>query len=128
MKSTLKGRSLLTLKDSDTGRGAPGAGPFPPGEKGAQGRKDAPPVPGPYNRAALRETLHADALRFRDGIRGGGRAPHLALSTADVHLGVKETIEDTARVLGRMFDAIQFRGFKQSTVETLGTMVRRARL
>jgi ornithine carbamoyltransferase len=41
------------------------------------------------------------------------------LSTADIQLGAKESIEDTARVLGRMFDAIQFRGFKQSTVETL---------
>ena len=41
------------------------------------------------------------------------------LSTQDIHLGVKEDVEDTARVLGRMFDAIQFRGFKQSTVETL---------
>ena len=41
------------------------------------------------------------------------------LSSADIHLGEKETIEDTARVLGRMFSAIQFRGYKQSTVETL---------
>ena len=41
------------------------------------------------------------------------------LSTADIQLGAKESIEDTARVLGRMFSAIQFRGFKQSTVETL---------
>ena len=41
------------------------------------------------------------------------------LSLADVHLGGKETIEDTARVLGRMYDAIQFRGFKQATVEAL---------
>jgi len=41
------------------------------------------------------------------------------LSTADIHLGTKEAIEDTARVLGRMFDAIQFRGFSQATVETL---------
>jgi ornithine carbamoyltransferase len=41
------------------------------------------------------------------------------LSTADIHLGVKESLEDTARVLGRMFSAIQFRGFKQSTAETL---------
>jgi ornithine carbamoyltransferase len=41
------------------------------------------------------------------------------LSTADIQLGGKETLEDTARVLGRMFSAIQFRGFKQSTVETL---------
>jgi ornithine carbamoyltransferase len=41
------------------------------------------------------------------------------LSSADIQLGAKESVEDTARVLGRMFDAIQFRGFKQETVETL---------
>jgi ornithine carbamoyltransferase len=41
------------------------------------------------------------------------------LSTADIQLGAKESIEDTARILGRMFSAIQFRGFKQSTVEIL---------
>ena len=41
------------------------------------------------------------------------------LSTQDIHLGVKESLEDTSRVLGRMFSAIQFRGFKQSTAETL---------
>ncbi|MDR2793908.1 MAG: ornithine carbamoyltransferase [Treponema sp.] len=41
------------------------------------------------------------------------------LSTADIQLGAKESVEDTARVLGRMFSAIQFRGFKQSTAETL---------
>jgi ornithine carbamoyltransferase len=41
------------------------------------------------------------------------------LSTQDIQLGAKESIDDTARVLGRMFDAIQFRGFKQATVEAL---------
>ena len=41
------------------------------------------------------------------------------LSTQDLHLGVKESIEDTARVLGRMFDAIQFRGFAQESAEIL---------
>jgi ornithine carbamoyltransferase len=41
------------------------------------------------------------------------------LSTADIQLGAKESVEDTARVLGRMFTAVQFRGFRQSTVETL---------
>ena len=41
------------------------------------------------------------------------------LSSDDIQLGAKESIEDTARVLGRMFDAIQFRGFKQEMVETL---------
>lgn len=41
------------------------------------------------------------------------------LSNQDIQLGAKETIEDTARVLGRMFDAIEFRGFAQSSVEAL---------
>lgn len=34
-------------------------------------------------------------------------------------LGHKESVADTARVLGRMYDAIEFRGTKQSDVETL---------
>ncbi|QSZ26997.1 ornithine carbamoyltransferase [Aceticella autotrophica] len=41
------------------------------------------------------------------------------LSMNDIQLGAKESIEDTARVLGRMFDAIEFRGFKQETVNAL---------
>lgn len=35
------------------------------------------------------------------------------------HMGSKESIADTARVLSRMFDAIEFRGFAQSDVEEL---------
>jgi ornithine carbamoyltransferase len=35
------------------------------------------------------------------------------------HLGREESIRDTARVLGRMFDGIEFRGFDQSAVEEL---------
>jgi len=41
------------------------------------------------------------------------------LSTQDIQLGGKESLEDTARVLGRMFSIIEFRGYKQSTAETL---------
>ncbi|MDR1785594.1 MAG: ornithine carbamoyltransferase [Spirochaetaceae bacterium] len=41
------------------------------------------------------------------------------LSTADIQLGGKESVEDTARILGRMFSAIQFRGFSQKNVEIL---------
>ncbi|UXS68889.1 ornithine carbamoyltransferase [Staphylococcus chromogenes] len=37
----------------------------------------------------------------------------------DFHLGVKESIADTAKVFGRMYDGIEFRGFKQAHVETL---------
>ena len=35
-------------------------------------------------------------------------------------MGKKETIKDTARVLGRMYDGIEFRGFSQKAVEELG--------
>jgi ornithine carbamoyltransferase len=35
------------------------------------------------------------------------------------HMGHKETVKDTARVLGRMYDAIEYRGFAQKTVEEL---------
>ncbi|HNV68351.1 MAG TPA: ornithine carbamoyltransferase subunit F, partial [Candidatus Ozemobacteraceae bacterium] len=41
------------------------------------------------------------------------------LGKDDIQLGKKETVADTARVLGRMFDGIQFRGFKHETVEEL---------
>jgi ornithine carbamoyltransferase len=41
------------------------------------------------------------------------------LSSNEIHLGKKESPADTARVLGRMFDGILFRGYKQSTVEML---------
>ena len=43
------------------------------------------------------------------------------LSAQEIHLGEKESLEDTARVLGRMFDAIQFRGYQQRTVEVLAS-------
>lgn len=35
-------------------------------------------------------------------------------------IGKKETMKDTARVLGRMYDGIEYRGFGQSIVEELG--------
>ncbi len=41
------------------------------------------------------------------------------LGKGDIQLGKKETVKDTARVLGRMFDGIEFRGFKHETVEEL---------
>ena len=41
------------------------------------------------------------------------------LDTSASQIGHKESIEDTAKVLGRMYDAIQFRGDRQSDVEIL---------
>jgi ornithine carbamoyltransferase len=41
------------------------------------------------------------------------------LGIENSQIGKKESIEDTAKVLGRMYDGIAFRGFKQETVEAL---------
>ena len=41
------------------------------------------------------------------------------LGKGDIQLGKKESVADTAKVLGRMFDGIEFRGFKHETVEAL---------
>ena len=41
------------------------------------------------------------------------------LGPSGSQMGKKESIEDTARVLGRMFDGIEYRGFEQEIVEKL---------
>jgi ornithine carbamoyltransferase len=41
------------------------------------------------------------------------------LGPSGSHMGSKETVKDTARVLGRMYDAIEYRGFAQETAEQL---------
>ena len=47
----------------------------------------------------------------------GGHPEYLGKD--DIQLGHKESVEDTARVLGRMFDGIEFRGFFHENVEKL---------
>ena len=42
------------------------------------------------------------------------------LDPASSQMGNKESLEDTAKVLGRMFDGIEYRGFDQDIVEDLG--------
>jgi ornithine carbamoyltransferase len=41
------------------------------------------------------------------------------LGPGETQLGEKESVKDTARVLGRVFDGIEYRGFAQESVETL---------
>jgi len=41
------------------------------------------------------------------------------LGPSGSHIGTKETMKDTARVLGRFYDAIEYRGFGQAEAETL---------
>ena len=47
----------------------------------------------------------------------GGHVTYLG--PGESQLGRKESVKDTARVLGRMFDGIEYRGFSQDDVETL---------
>ncbi|MGA2480694.1 MAG: ornithine carbamoyltransferase, partial [Spirochaetia bacterium] len=118
MRSPMKGRSLLTLKDwspeevrhvLDLSRTVK--------EERRKGKR-----PQRFQGLSLallfekRSTRTRCAFETAFGEEGGHP---VFLSTADIHLGTKEALEDTARVLGRMFDAIEFRGFAQSTVEAL---------
>ena len=48
----------------------------------------------------------------------GGNVTYLGPSGSQI--GTKESMKDTARVLGRMYDGIEYRGFAQSIVEELG--------
>jgi ornithine carbamoyltransferase len=41
------------------------------------------------------------------------------LGPSGSHMGHKETVKDTARVLGRMYDALEYRGFGQDSAEEL---------
>ena len=47
----------------------------------------------------------------------GARVTYLGASGS--HIGYKETIKDTARVLGRMYDGIEYRGSQQAKAEEL---------
>ncbi len=47
----------------------------------------------------------------------GGNAQYLG--GHDTHFGHKESVKDSARVLGRLYDGILFRGYRQDTVEQL---------
>src|ERR1700729_2732585 len=48
----------------------------------------------------------------------GGHVTYLG--PGESQLGHKESVKDTARVLGRMYDAIEYRGFAQESMDILG--------
>ena len=62
------------------------------------------------------------STRTRCSFEVAGRDLGLGVTYLDPgssQMGKKESIADTARVLGRMFDGIEYRGFSQKTVEDL---------
>ena len=63
-----------------------------------------------------------DSTRTRTGfeVAAFDHGAHVTfLGPSGSHIGHKESMKDTARVLGRMYDAIEYRGFEQRVVEDL---------
>ncbi|NJD27623.1 MAG: ornithine carbamoyltransferase [Chloroflexi bacterium] len=63
-----------------------------------------------------------DSTRTRIGfeVAAYDQGAHVTyLGPSGSHIGKKESIKDTARVLGRVYDAIEFRGFHQADAEAL---------
>ena len=67
-----------------------------------------------FEKASTRTRCAFEAAAFDQGARVTYLGPEGS------HIGVKETMKDTARVLGRMYDGIEYRGFGQEIVEELG--------
>ncbi|MBW4024041.1 MAG: ornithine carbamoyltransferase [Proteobacteria bacterium] len=63
-----------------------------------------------------------DSTRTRSGfeVAAYDQGAHVTyLGPTGSHIGHKETMKDTARVLGRIYDAIEYRGFGQTNAEEL---------
>lgn len=119
MAINLRGRSVLALDD------------FSPDEirfllEMARDLKAA--KRGGFERAILQGKnialiFEKDSTRTRSGfeVAAHDQGAHVTyMGPSGSHIGQSETIKDTARVLGRMFDAIEFRGFAQADVVELG--------
>ncbi len=66
-----------------------------------------------FEKASTRTRSGFEVAAFDQGAHVSYIGPH------DSQLGHKETVKDTARVLGRMYDGIEFRGFGHDEVEQL---------
>jgi ornithine carbamoyltransferase len=65
-----------------------------------------------------------DSTRTRSGfeVAAYDQGAHVTyLGPSGSHIGHKESMKDTARVLGRFFDAIEYRGFGQKDAEVLAS-------
>ena len=117
MPINLKGRSILTLDELSAAEIR-----FLLRLRRAQGRQ-SPPA----------SAAAAQGQEHRPDLREGGRAPRTGFEVAAYdqgahvtylgpsgsQIGHKESMKDTARVLGRMYDAIEYRGFGQQSAEEL---------
>ncbi|NLZ77258.1 MAG: ornithine carbamoyltransferase [Spirochaetales bacterium] len=117
----LKGRSYLTLRDYTEEeilhllslardlRAKKRGSPYPAHLKGKllEGRN----IVLLFDKASTRTRCSFEVAAFDEG----ASVTYLTNS----QMGKKESIEDTAKVLGRLYDSIEYRGFEQSIVEEL---------
>lgn len=77
----------------------------------------------PYlNRKNIALIFEKDSTRTRCAfeVAAYDQGAHVTyIGSVGSHMGSKESIKDTARVLGRMYDAIEFRGYQQQTIAEL---------
>lgn len=118
MPNNLHGRSVLTLDD------------FTPDEirlllKLAADLKSAK-LAGTEIPQLVRKNIalifEKDSTRTRSGfeVAAYDQGAHVTyLGPSGSHIGHKESMKDTARVLGRMYDAIEYRGYSQKSAEEL---------
>jgi ornithine carbamoyltransferase len=118
MPENLHGRSFLKLLD------------FSPGEirnllQLAAGLKRAKAAGTEHQRLIGKNIaliFEKDSTRTRSGfeVAAHDQGAHVTyIGPSGSHIGHKESMKDTARVLGRFYDGIEYRGFKQSDAETL---------
>lgn len=118
MSAGLRNRSLLTLKDLSPAeikyllklaadlKAAKYAGTEQPRLKG----KNIALI---FEKASTRTRVGFEVAAYDQG------AHVTYLGPSGTQIGEKESMKDTARVLGRIYDAIEYRGFGQATVEEL---------
>ncbi len=118
MPINLRGRSVLTLDD------------FSPAEirfllqlsVELKAAKNAGTEQPRLSRRNIALIFEKDSTRTRTGfeVAAYDQGAHVTfLGPSGSHIGHKESMKDTARVLGRMYDAIEYRGFGQKIAEEL---------
>ncbi|MFJ9953418.1 ornithine carbamoyltransferase [Kitasatospora sp. NPDC091207] len=113
--STLKGRSLLSLRDVSAAEIAELL------ERAADlkeraGRGERVPVLAGRNIALIfLKPSCRTRVSFVVAATQSGAHPEI-FGREDIRFGIKESVRDIARVFGRVFDGVMFRGFEHSTV------------
>ena len=118
MKTSLKGRSFITLKDYTPEEITYLLDLAEQKKLDKKAGKTGNSLRGKNVALIFEKPSTRTRCSFVVACRDEGGYPEY-LGKDEIQLGHKESVKDTARVLGRIFDGIEFRGFLQSTVEDL---------